>query len=109
MLRRQNIGFLPFVGACCSRTSVLLSLLCLDERPVMCRLVVCALRICRSAIRCSGELSGKRVSRADQAGLVGDHDQLRAVSRTEFRHRPVEVRLRCQGREVELGSDVFIG
>src|ERR1700752_3414383 len=46
---------------------------------------------------------------ADQAGLVGDDDQLRPVPGPELGHRPGGVRLGGGGAQVELVGDLFVG
>src|SRR6202035_281218 len=46
---------------------------------------------------------------ADQAGLVGDDDQLRPVPGAELRHRPGGVGLGGGDAQVELVGDLLVG
>jgi hypothetical protein len=45
----------------------------------------------------------------DEAGLVGDHDQLRSVADVQFRHRPVDVRLGGGRADHQPVGDFVVG
>src|SRR5690606_34175661 len=50
-----------------------------------------------------------RASALREAGLEGDHHQLCPVAGAELGHRPIEVGLRRQRADVQLGADLLVG
>src|SRR6266581_1727649 len=60
----------------------------------------------RTRYRC---LSSRRRCGTDEAGLVGDDDELGAVAGVQFHHGPLDMGTYRMGAEEELSGDLIVG